>query len=248
MTRPYQVLASYYRRVMEHVDYKDWADFLKSILRLHLRKPKSLLELGAGDGELSKYFRLPSLTLRVTTDISPEMISAANPGNAGHRAVVNASQLPFSKPFDLILMTYDAINYLSKKQIDSLFAESRRLLTGDGVFIFDATTELNSRLYFEEEDFAEEWGDVYMVRRSRYDSRKKKQRNHFDFFIRHENGAYSRKTEDHEQTVYPHEFFLKAGERHGLELLGAYADFTLNSDVTEALRVHYIFTKKRMLS
>ncbi len=248
MTRPYQVLASYYRRVMEHVDYKDWANFLKSILRLHLRKPKSLLELGAGDGELSKYFRLPSLTLRVTTDISFEMIAAANSGNAGHRAVADASMLPFSKPFDLILMTYDAINYLNKKQIQSLFAEVRRLLTGEGVFVFDVTTELNSRLYFEEEDYAEEWGDVYMVRRSRYEDFKKKQYNHFDFFIRQENGTYLRKTEEHEQTVYPHEFFLKTGEKCGLEMLGAYADFTLNSDVTEALRIHYIFSKKRALS
>lgn len=248
ITPPYKKLASYYRKIMEHVDYIDWAFYLTGLLKKHGREPCSLLELGAGTGILSKHFKPVSIKQRVTTDISFEMIRCASPETAQHRAVVDAANLPFSCSFDMMLMTYDAINYLSRAAINSLFQEAFRLLSDTGVFIFDITTEYNSLTYFENAADVEELGDDVIARRCWYEAFKHKQYNQFDFFTLQKDGSYLRETEVHEQNVYPVSFFKKAAENASLEVEGIYADFSTDTELSCAERIHFVLSKKNKTS
>ncbi len=226
--KPYAGLAAHYAKVMQHVDYAMWGRYLKSILRLHGKRPTSLLELGSGSCLLAKHFQLPSIKLRVSSDLSYPMMAAADPKIAGHRVVLNAAAIPFNKPFDLILMTYDAINYLNPKELRSLFRQIKKLLTKDGIFIFDAATKQNSLDYFDDVFDAEEYENVFLVRHSFYDEKKATQHNVFEFFERRDDGLYERFTETHRQILYAKSEFLTQIEKAGLEVLGVYADFTLN--------------------
>lgn len=244
VTAPYKKLASYYRKIMEHVDYIDWAFYLTGLLKKHGREPCSLLELGAGTGLLSTHFKPASIKKRVTTDISFEMIRCASPDTAQHRVVVDAAALPFSGSFDMILMTYDAINYLSRAAVSSLFQEAFRLLSDTGVFIFDITTEYNSLTYFENAADVEELGDDVIARRCWYEALRRKQYNQFDFFTLQKDGSYLRETEVHEQNVYPVSFFKKAAETAGLEVEGVYADFSTETELSSAERIHFVISKK----
>ena len=245
--RPYAALAPYYQRVMEHVDYASWADYLLLLLKTHGRKPKSLLELGAGSGLLAYYFRPSSIQYRVTTDISSEMIALANPEYAGYRVTVNAVQLPFTRKFDMILMTYDAINYLSEEGIASFFSEVYRLLTDKGVFIFDVTTEHNSLSYFADSSSIDEYpGEAFVTRRSWYERSTREQFNRFDFFESNPNGTYNHKTETHRQVIYPMRFFTKAARAASLEIEASYADFTLSTKLTRSDRVFFVISKKAL--
>lgn len=243
--RPYQKLAPYYKKIMEHVDYENWASYLMTLLKKHNRTPSSLLELGAGTCLLAEHFKPASLKKRVSTDISFEMIQAASPKIAHYRVTADASSLPFSTSFDMMLMTYDAINYLSRSKIQALFHEVFRLLSEKGIFIFDVTTEYNSLTYFEEAVDALELKDDFIVRRSNYFPRSHKQYNYFDFFILQKDGSYLRKTETHEQTIYPVSFFIKAAEEAMLNVDGVYADFTVETDLNYAERIHFVLSKKR---
>lgn len=242
---PYEKLAPYYKKIMEHVDYVDWAFYLNTLLKKHKREPSSLLELGAGTGLLAEHFKPVSIKKRITTDYSFEMIRKASPKTAGYRVAADASSLPFTGVFDMMLMTYDAINYLSKSKIEALFKEVFRLLSEKGVFIFDVTTEYNSLTYFEDVVDVEEWANDFIIRRSWYESRSLKQYNQFDFFILQKDGSYLRETEKHEQTIHPVSFFIKAAEKAKLEVEGVYADFTTETDLSYAERVHFVISKKK---
>lgn len=242
---PYEKLALYYKKIMEHVDYVGWAFYLNTLLKKHKREPSSLLELGAGTGLLAEHFKPASIKKRITTDYSFEMIRMASPKTAGYRVTADASSLPFTGNFDMMLMTYDAINYLSKSKIEALFKEVFRLLSENGVFIFDVTTEYNSLTYFEDAVDAEEWGNDFIVRRSWYTSRTHKQYNQFDFFILQKEGSYLRESEKHEQTIHPVSFFIEAAEKASLEVEGVYADFTTETDLSYAERIHFVLSKKK---
>jgi SAM-dependent methyltransferase len=243
--QPYAALAPYYQRVMEHVDYASWADYLTLLLKTHRKEPESLLELGAGSGLLACHFHPASVKFRVTTDISYEMIALANPEYAGYRAVADASALPFMRSFDMILMTYDAINYLSSMGVQSLFSEVHRLLSEGGVFIFDVTTEHNSLTYFSEATSVDEFpGEAFVMRRSWYERSTREQYNHFDFFECNTEGLYSHKTETHCQTIYPLNFFAETARTASLEVEAMYADFRLKTDVARANRVFFILSRK----
>ena len=54
---PYSQLALYYDRVMNHVDYKKWAKFIKTILSHYYQTPKNIVELACGTGAIFKYLK-----------------------------------------------------------------------------------------------------------------------------------------------------------------------------------------------
>lgn len=243
MTKPYSKLAPYYRSVMEHVDYAKWGHYLERLVRLHCKFPKTLLEVGGGAGLLTQYFNPKNLKLRVTTDLSYEMIAEADPTTAGYRAVVDASKLPFKGPFDMVLMTYDAVNYLTKDKLLAFFKEVRRVLCEDGIFVFDAVTEFNSWNYFDDVWDVTELENCVINRHSVYDFRKKIQRNYFDFFCPCKDGRYERVSEMHEQYIYPIEVFERTLNRAKLKLEAVYSEFSFSPDLTDATRLQFVVTK-----
>lgn len=244
MKIPYAVLAPYYRGVMEHVDYKRWGRYLEKLLRLHNRFPKSMLEVGAGAGLLSPYFSPSSLKFRVTTDLCFEMISQADKESAGFLTVADASALPFKGNFDLILMTYDAVNYLSKSQILKFFKSVSSLLSPEGVFIFDAATEFNSENYFDDIWDGSEIEGTFVARHSQYDIKKRIQKNTFDFFRPLPNGTYERTKEEHKQYIYSLEQFYDFFERSKLTLEGVYSEFSFSTDLDCASRFQFVVSRE----
>lgn len=236
--RPYSELAPFYRGVMEHVDYACWGRYLEKLLRIHRREPKSLLEVGAGTGTLSKFFRPSSLEFRVTTDLCYEMISLADE-TAGRLAVADACALPFNQKFDMILMTYDAVNYLQKKQLHVFFQEVARLLAKGGIFIFDATTELNSLQFFSDFWHVQEVEGAVVTRHGIYHRKSRLQENIFDFFVPRE-GLYERRHEEHRQYVHSEGTFRSALKKAGLVPEAVYADFTISKNLLDAVRMQFV--------
>lgn len=240
MKLPYALLAPYYRSVMEHVDYKRWGRYLEKLLRLHNRFPKTLLEVGAGAGLLSPHFSPRSLKCRVTTDLCFEMISLAEEKSAGYRVVADAAALPFAGNFDMILMTYDAVNYLNKTQILKFFKTVRSLLSPEGIFVFDAATEFNSENYFDDVWDASEIEGTFIARHSLYDFKRREQKNIFDFFALQKDGSYQRTHEEHTQYIYPLEDFYRFIKKAGLNVEAVYSEFSFSTDLNSASRLQFV--------
>ena len=172
----YRVIAPYYDWIMAHVDYDAWGRYLARLWRRFGAEPSSILELGSGTCPFSRREVFPAGAKVVYSDLSPFMLghaarAAARPGGGGPPRGRQRPGPALQGPLpDLCLMVYDAFNYLmTEEDVARCLAEARRVLAAGGLFIFDVTTEANSRRHFEDMlDFGELEGCTY-VRESRYD-------------------------------------------------------------------------------
>jgi SAM-dependent methyltransferase len=221
--------------------------------------PRRVLELAAGTCRLAEYPVFPEV-FSVHTDLSPQMLACARSDDEVFppRAACDARWLPFkngasalggdesnaSEGFDLALMVYDSLNYLTQpEEVERAFKEVFRVLTPGGVFLVDVTTETCSRRWFADAlDFQEtEAGSV--VRASRYDTGTRTQLNLFTFFTIGDDGRYTRTEEVHRQRVWPAAFLKKTARAAGFEVRACLADFTLNPGTDRDERLHFVLQK-----
>ena len=262
----YRVIAPYYDWIMAHVDYDAWGRHLSRLWRRFGPDPASVLELGSGTCPFARRAVFPPGARVVYSDLSPYMLGRAAdglappaagreagppagnlPGISGAvppRVAANALSLPFKGPFDLCLMVYDAFNYLmTEDDAARCLSEARRVLAPGGLFIFDVTTEANSRRHFEDMlDFGELEGCTY-VRESRFDREAGLQRNDFTFFVEREPGLFARLKESHQQRIYRLSALRAMARRAGLEVEGCFEGFTFRPGSEASERVHIVLRR-----
>jgi len=269
---PYSSLAAHYDTVMAHVDYPGWSQHLRRLWTmarapvapagfaaarpgtrhtplesrsrtgLKTAAPRRILELAAGTCRLAEYPLFPGV-FSVHTDLSPEMLACAS--SLPRRAACDARLLPFrAGDFDLALMVYDSLNYLTRpEEVRAAFDEVLRVLEPGGVFLADVTTETCSKRWFADAlDFQEtEVGSV--VRVSRYDAASRMQLNLFTFFTEEADGRFVRSEEVHRQRVWPASFLKKTARETGFLVRACLADFTLEPGSDRDERLHLVLQK-----
>jgi SAM-dependent methyltransferase len=257
---PYEALAGHYDTVMAHVDYAGWARHLRGlwhVARGRGARPRRLLELAAGTGRLAETPLFPD-AFAVHTDLNPAMLRRALA--APRPAACDARALPFRDApadpikragkggpgpgFDLALMVYDSLNYLTGPgDVRRAFDEVLRVLAPGGVLLFDVTTATCSRRHFADAlDFQEtEAGAV--IRASRYDAASRTQLNLFTFFAAGPDGRYDRREEVHRQRIWPAAFLKKTAREAGFQVRACLADFTLKPGNDRHERLHFILQK-----
>lgn len=241
---PYSRLAEHYDRLMGHVHYEFWATSLQKILKRHKHKPAHLLELGAGTGKLARIFELPSLKSRVHTDLSFPMIHAAGADFPHPRLACDATAIPFADAsFDLILMCYDAVNYLQPGQLRCLFEEAFRVLEPGGMFLFDVTTEENSLNWFEEYCDAFEASGGLLVRRSAYERSTRVQHNYIDVFEPLEGDLYRRVSEHHQQYIYSVPSLCEWVQECGLQIMDLTDATNMRPATGKSERIHFVLVR-----
>ncbi|MFC1585070.1 class I SAM-dependent DNA methyltransferase [Fibrobacterota bacterium] len=240
----YKIIAPYYDWIMTHVDYDVWTEYLRSLWKKHHIRPKTVLELGAGTCNFMMAGLYSSSMRVIFTDLSWYMLLQAK-GKAEVRcAAVNALSLPFTGTFDVCLMLYDSINYLrSADDLEQCLKEVHRVLAENGVFIFDVTTEFNSRTFFGDSLECEEREDCAVIRHSWYDRKAKLQGNDFLYFIQDTDSRYVRFEESHRQRVYSIAEIKAVIRRTEFKLLGYYENFGFKTADNRSERIHYVLQK-----
>jgi SAM-dependent methyltransferase len=253
----YRSLAPHYDAIMAHVDYPGWARHLRGLwrsVRGRGRTPSRLLEIAAGTCRLASPPLFPE-AFSVHTDLSHQMLhEAARGGGVGannylpsppHRAACDARALPFRDgSFDLVLMIYDSLNYLTRpEQVRRAFDEAFRALAPGGVFLFDVTTAACSKRWFADTLDVQETEAGTSVRHSRYDAPTRIQLNLFTFFTLGPDGRYDRTEEVHRQRVWPSAFLKKTAREAGFSVRACLADFTLKPGNDRHERLHFVLQR-----
>ena len=239
---PYTTLAAHYDAVMAHVDYPDWAQHYRRLWRLvRNRPPRRVLELAAGTGRLAAHGPFRN-AFTVHTDLAPEMLRLAH---VPHRAACDARVLPFAAArFDAVLMAYDSLNYLTRPgDLESCFAEVRRVLEPGGLFLFDVTTAACSRRWFADTVDVMDTPAGTAIRHSRYDAETRTQLNLFTFFTEGPDGRFDRAEEVHRQRIWPAAFLKKTARAAGFTVHACLAEFTLEPGGDRADRLHFVLQK-----
>lgn len=244
----YTALASIYDRVMDHVDYEEWAVYVDALLELHVPGAERVLELGAGTGRFAEELaslREVHLTL---TDGSADMLERARERLTRAGIEARTAVLDFTEPvapswaasaFDAVLLLYDGFNYArSRDDAAHIVALAAHGLRPGGVFIFDQVTPLNSTNAENTFEDAGSDGEITYSRSSEYDPERRIHRTTFE--IRTPEGGF---VEEHIQRIWTPDEVAEITAGSPLEAVAAYDGYSLQPASNESERIHRVLQR-----
>ncbi|MEJ2633890.1 MAG: methyltransferase [Calditrichia bacterium] len=240
---PYEQLAVIYDKIMDHVEYEKWANYIKKIIQAHHELPVTVLDIGCGTGrfiaELTK-LKIPA----EGCDPSAAMLKVAAQRLPDTQFRIDSlPELKHIEPGRYPVMTclYDSINYLnSLEEITRSLDRVYELLPDNGLFIFDAVSRIFCQHYFDgfnEQDVINK--KIAYVRSSFYDFKNQQQINEFKIYT--PEGIFEEK---HVQTIFSFRD-IKAiiREMTNFRLIGVFEDFTFFDAEEDSNRAHFILQK-----
>ncbi|MBN2425612.1 MAG: class I SAM-dependent methyltransferase [Calditrichaceae bacterium] len=238
--KPYSVISSYYDKMMDHVDYVMWANYLKSILKYFGIKGRRIADLSCGTGSLLDNLKIRKSKL-VGGDLSINMLKSARikPGIPLVCADLKASCFK-KESFDVVFVLYDSMNYmLSDEDTARVFSEISYTLKPQGWFIFDIVTPYICEKDFHDYHESDFENDKGYERRSWFISNGNKQFNEFIIW-----DGDKKQVELHEQHIRSLNEWQRLIDESPFELINLFGDFSFRKGHDKSDRIHYICRKK----
>ena len=237
-TDPYLHVANIYPHLMNFVSYKWWARYIYSITKTKLVKKPAVLELAAGNCALAEYLS-KNFKDYLVTDLSKSMLSHSK--IKLNKVCCDMTAIPFNKKFDLILTSFDSVNYLlSKKLLLKFFKEVNSHLSEKGVLTFDAALESNSYKHQETATTKGRAKGFTYYRKSIFMPTSKIHKNIFT--ITYPSGETF--SETHKQKIYSYDTFFDMAEKSGLYVVNCYKAFSYTKGKASSDRVQFIMKRK----
>ena len=237
-TDPYLHVANIYPHLMNFVSYKWWARYIYTITKSKAVKNPSVLELASGNCSLAVYLSKHYKNY-IATDISQSMLNHSK--NKLNKVCCDMTAIPFSKKFDLILTSFDSVNYLlNKKRLLKFFKEASDHLLENGLLTFDAALESNSYKHQKTATTKGSAKGYTYYRKSIFLPGSKIHKNIFT--ITYPNGKTF--SETHKQKIYSYETFFEMAEKSGLYVVNCYKAFSFTKGKASSDRVQFIMKRK----
>ena len=236
----YTEIAPVYDRMMDHVDYAEWADYIHTLFKQFGMDIKWVIDGGCGTGSLALY--LLKLGYRVAGfDRSLEMIQFASKKQFLPFWQGDLTALPLSKQWDAFLSIYDSVQYLSLESFKKWLIETVKILKEKGLVIFDVVTEKHVRNEWANFYEKDRWQDTELKRRSWYDKKNRIQHTEIEMTLLHENKVYQ---EHHRQNIYPLHELESVIKECGLKQVGKFSGYTLRPGNEQSDRVHFVLRQE----
>lgn len=240
---PYATLGLIYDRVMNHVDYRQWALYLKKIFRKTGIPNGRLLDIGCGTGRLIQ--ELKQLNFEIEgCEPSTTMLAVARKRNPDTKywqdSLPQLTNL-IGEKYAAVTCLYDTINYLPDlNTISMALRKIYNLLLPGGICVFDTVSEPFCQTYFNLTSEKEVLDDEYAYERnSYYDKINREQINQFKIYT--PQGIFE---EEHTQFIFSFIELRNLVEyRTDFELLGVYEDFTFFEADEGSNRAHFVLRK-----
>jgi len=242
LIKPYMKLAEIYDRLMDHVDYVNWSNYIINLIKNSGRDVGSVIDLSCGTGSL-----LTQLQDKIHTifgcDNSKEMIREARKKNKLYFEVLFVNDIREmalkDDCFDCALFLYDSLNYLVDNiSLENSLLEINRILKKGGLFIFDVVSENHCIEHYGDYHESEYWEDAGYSRHSFYDPQNGFQFNEFRIDIRGETYI-----EKHQQKVYDIDYLKRIINKNSFKIIGTYNDFSNQDTDLASGRIHFLCTK-----
>jgi SAM-dependent methyltransferase len=121
-------------------DRAEHATYIRSLLKKHHPRAKTVLELACGTGSILKQLQPHYAVTGV--DLSDEMLAIARKKLPGVRLVRSDMRtVDLGERFDVVLCVYDSLNHLTQfRDWEAVFRRAREHLNDRGIFLFDINT------------------------------------------------------------------------------------------------------------
>ena len=238
-SKNYTDVSNIYEHIMRKVRYDYWADYIYAISGDYVGNKPKVLELASGNCKLARFLSAyyPKL---IASDVSPLMLNK-NTRNGLQKVCCDMMMIPFKSKFDLIVSAFDSLNYLlTKKMLSTLFKETYRTLTVNGIFTFDVSLERNSLRHIKDPIREGSYKGVNYRQETDYNSAKNIHRN--IFYLTYPNGDMFK--EVHFQKIYSFETYFDLMDSAGLVVKECYDAFTFKNGSANSPRIQFIARKK----
>jgi ubiquinone/menaquinone biosynthesis C-methylase UbiE len=240
--KPYEKLALIYDRLMAHVDYKLWSEYVTNLITESENKATSIADLACGTGNFLVFLR-KHFPFVYGCDYSENMVRQARAKTKLQGIplfVCNIGDLALSnRCVDVVVLLYDSLNYLTDAgALGKAFSEISRILTPGGLFIFDIVSEQHCLQYYADYQENEYWGSTGYSRHSYFDQAKGYQYSDFRIVV---DGFTFR--ERHVQKIYSVNDLSSMLKKNSLEIINIYEEFSFETASEKAERMHFLCQK-----
>jgi len=232
---------------MRHVNYREWALYLRSLFHQADIRVEKILDISCGTGSMA--LNLSELGFVVFgLDESRTMVNEARKKlfTSRHNIpvwVASMTDFRVRRQFHAILCTYDSFNYCRSLSVcGSVLTSVAKALRPGGVFVFDISTTRNSQQNFQNYYDKEQTEHFKYVRQSYFLSNENKQIN--EFFITRLDGAHLTYHEYHEQKIYSIRALRSIISPNVFDIVGVFDGFSMQPATGKSDRVHFLLKKK----
>lgn len=242
-------VAPLYDALMTGVPYRDWLRYLHTLLDERNARPRHILDLACGTGNVSELLAAEGYTV-TGADIAPAMIAEAQRkaearGLSIAYCVQDAAELDLpGRRFDLCISLFDSLNYITDPQRLSLAMERVAAhLAPNGLFIFDLNTEFALRNKFFDQDNLRSGERLRYDWDSDYFPLTRLCRVWMRFWYREDNGQERAFEEMHWQYAYRAEEIFAMLRAAGFDDITSYQAYTLRPPSRVSDRIFYVARK-----
>jgi SAM-dependent methyltransferase len=237
MKNVYGDFSRYYDMLGWNIFARICAERLEAFFKLRGGKPKKILDLACGTGELEKLLKKTGIKF-TGVDASPGMLREARRKSPESRFVrADAAEVRLDEKFDMVLLLFDSANHMySLRHLVRVFKNARRHLNKGGYFIFDINTPPGLKDW---ENIRVMRGDNYTVITSGiYDSREMTAEVINEAFIK--NGrSYKQTVQLITEKAYPPKDLIEGLKKSKLDKITV-TSFDPSEEIEEAGRLWFI--------
>lgn len=241
----FKEIANHYDDLMAGVPYRLWVDYLHGILKRIDFKPKTILDVACGTGNVSEILAKMGYEV-MGVDIAADMIEVAKSKRsriAYH--VQDMAELDLGESrFDLAISLFDSLNYIT--DIERLAEGIKRVgvhVVEGGVFIFDINTDYAlSHHFFDQANITTERYPKY-IWNSSYDHSTRICTVNMTFEVLEDNMKRQFK-EVHIQRGHSTEELTKMLIDAGFELIDIFHAYKFRKPTRRSDRIFFIARKK----
>jgi ubiquinone/menaquinone biosynthesis C-methylase UbiE len=243
-------VAPLYDLLMTGVPYHDWVAYLKQLLTTRSARPKRVLDLACGTGNVSELLVREGYTV-TGVDIAPDMIAEARRKadrdslSVGY-FVQDAAELDLPDArFDLCISLFDSLNYIIEPvRLAMAIRRVAQHLEPGGLFIFDINSEfaLKNR-FFDQDNLAHPEERLMYDWDSSYSEQARLCRVDMKFWYREDTGERRQFDECHVQYAYRADEVQKMLADAGFEDISIYQAYTLRAPTKTSDRLFFVSRK-----
>jgi len=244
----YQNFAEIYDHLMHHEDYDLWVDNIIKIFEKYKFKPRKILELACGTGNITTRLYEKGYSI-IGTDISDAMLAVATEKAIDQNLRIrfinqDMRNITYNQPVDCVLSICDGINYItSENDLMDTFHSVANILKPEGLFIFDLSTVYKYEQVIGNNVFNENFEFFSYVWDNDYRKKDHLLTFNLTIFIENHDHLFERFVEEHKQRAYTI-IAIEELLKKEFELLGVFSEDGLVEVKATDERIFFVAQKK----